>query len=323
MLRVHNPLIFLNRMSGTTVAQMPQLLDKGNIKKFLDSFDTILTDCDGVIWAGDEVIDRSNEALNYLRSLGKKVFYVTNNSTKTRKEYATKFGTLGFTASQEEIVGASYVMAQYLKQKQFNKKVYVIGTSGITRELDNVNIKHTEVGPDPCPENVISLRDSIHLDPEVGAVVVGFDGHFSFPKIMRASSYLANPDVLFIATNTDERFPVSNMNLVFPGTGAIVRSVETAAERKAVVVGKPSPLMYEVISKENNLDPKRTIMIGDRGNTDILFGRNCGLTTLLVLSGVTALEDVKSWVASDDSEKHSLLSDYYLPTLGNILDLVK
>lgn len=76
---------------------------------------------------------------------------------------------------------------------------------------------HSSFQPEPFEGTVIDLTNSMKLDPEVGAVAVGFDTHFSFPKLMRAASHLNDPDCLFVATNTDERFPIGEKSLVFPG----------------------------------------------------------------------------------------------------------
>ena len=128
--------------------------------------------------------------------MNKKVFFVTNNSTKTRQELADKAKALNFNvgfvrqtfliffenaeknfSSQENMISTAYLSAQFLKQKNFNKKVYVIGSVGITKELDAVGIKSYGVGSDVLNAPLLSLMEENFKDPEVGAVVVGFDEH--------------------------------------------------------------------------------------------------------------------------------------------------
>ena len=71
-------------------------LTNSEVSAFLNSFDTVLTDCDGVLWRGSVAVEGSPDVIQALRSLGKKVIYVTNNSTKSRREYLKKVTDLGF-----------------------------------------------------------------------------------------------------------------------------------------------------------------------------------------------------------------------------------
>ncbi|KAG8332216.1 hypothetical protein J6590_026386 [Homalodisca vitripennis] len=192
-------------------------LSSNEYETFLNSFDTVLSDCDGVLWLESEVIKGSPEVINKFKTSGKKIFYVTNNSTKTRDQFLDKFKKLGFNATKEEIIGTAYLTAQYLSSLNFNKKVYVVGSPGIGKELDSVGIRHIGVGPEPMPTSLPELVDNLNLDPEVGAVVVGFDIHFSVPKVVKATSYLERKGSIFIATNTDERYPLDVEGIIMPG----------------------------------------------------------------------------------------------------------
>ncbi|XP_063382471.1 glycerol-3-phosphate phosphatase [Cydia fagiglandana] len=288
---------------------------KDQVQEFLNSFDTVLTDCDGVLWIDNNAIPGSADAMNYFRKIGKKIFYVTNNSTKIRSDFAAKAQQLGFIASQDEILSTAYLAAHYLKGIGFTKKVYLVGSNGIGEELKAVGIRHTGIGPDHVKPDFKSMKPS-DLDPEVGAVVVGFDEHVSYPKFMKAASYLASEDCLFIATNTDERFPKGG-SIVVPGTGTIVRAVETCSERKALVLGKPHAYVRKFL-ESCGLDPARTLMIGDRCNTDIELGVRCGFQTLLVLSGVTSPKDLEKI----RNEKKPPLPDVVLPKLGDLMSLL-
>jgi len=160
------------------------------------------------------------------------------------------------------------------------------------------------------------------LNPNVSAVVIGFDGGFNFWKLMFAASYVHDESIHFIGTNCDECFLRSG--IVLPGTGSMVAAVSTAAGRKPIVLGKPSKFMFEIVQKRHpGIQPERTLMIGDRANTDILLGKNCGLQTLLVGSGVHSLEETRTWEASEDEEERRMVADFYADKLGDLLDRVK
>ena len=102
------------------------------VAAFVRSFDTVMTDCDGVLWNSAGAIDGSPGAVNKFRESGKRVFFCTNNSTKTRSEYVEKCRDLGFgDTKKEEVVGTSYLTATYLKNINFKGKVYVIGSKAL------------------------------------------------------------------------------------------------------------------------------------------------------------------------------------------------
>ena len=112
---------------------------------FLDSVDVFIFDCDGVIWKGDSLIDKVPAVLEKLRKMGKRIFFVTNNSTKSRLGYKKKFDGLGLDVQPEEIFSSSFAAAAYLEQTKFKesgKKVYIIGEVGIEDELDLIGVPY-------------------------------------------------------------------------------------------------------------------------------------------------------------------------------------
>lgn len=281
-----------------------------------------MTDCDGVLWRGTNAIGDAPKMIRAFREMGKKVIYVTNNSTKSRKEYVKKFEDLDFGGNFEDVFNPSYLAALYLKNLDFQKKVYVLGTKGITQELDDVGIRHIGVGPDPAPpewNHEVAQSISAGLDPEVGCVIVSFDHHLSYIKLMKAVSYVEKPGVIFLGTNTDERFPLSE-TCIIPGSGSVLAAATTAACRDPLILGKPSTYMFEALMITHpEVKPSRTLMIGDKCSTDILLGKNCGLITLHVGSGMDSLADIRGWEKSEAESENKLVPDFHIPEVGHLL----
>ncbi|XP_015600622.1 glycerol-3-phosphate phosphatase [Cephus cinctus] len=292
---------------------------KDELKSFVDSFDVVLSDCDGVLWRETEAVPGSPEAVKKFKEMGKRFFYVTNNNTKTREELFRKAKALNYDASPEEIVCTSFLTAMYLKEKNFDKTVYIVGSDGIGKELDAVGIKHIGIGPDVMEgDDDVEMIKAFKPNAEVGAVVVGLDVNFSYPKLTKAATYLNDPNVLFIGTNCDAEKPSPNSNK-FPESGCLIRAVEVATNRRAVILGKPEAYVSQYVIKKYSLEPKRTLMIGDNCSTDIKLGKRCGFKTLLVLTGVTNSHDFEKMLTATE-EAQQIIPDYYAQEL---LDVVR
>ncbi|KAJ1796658.1 hypothetical protein LPJ59_003615 [Coemansia sp. RSA 2399] len=290
-----------------------KLVTRQDIEALVESHDTFLFDCDGVVWNGRNAITNVSAALDMLRRRGKRLIFVTNNSATSRKDYVAKFAKYGIQASVDEIFSSAYATAVYLHDVvRFggDKKAYVIGGSGIHRELADVGIS-TLGDDDTAPINLETLGD-IHPNPDVGAVVFGIDYDISYRKLACAHTHLTqNPDCLFIATNNDRTLPGGKY--MYPGCGSLLSSLEHSTQRTSLVMGKPNKPMLDCVMQKFHLDPARTCMVGDRLDTDILFGISGGLSTLCVLTGVATESDILSLSAPQ--------ATYYMSSIGDMAEL--
>eukprot|EP00026_Physarum_polycephalum_P013585 Phypoly_transcript_14002.p1 GENE.Phypoly_transcript_14002~~Phypoly_transcript_14002.p1 ORF type:complete len:300 (+),score=40.08 Phypoly_transcript_14002:101-1000(+) len=290
-----------------------QKITQGNVQQFLDSFDTFLLDCDGVLWRGNHLIEGISETLDFLRKKGKKLIFVTNNSTQSREQFLKKILSLGLHAVKEEIIGSAYATAAYLHEKGIKKKFYVIGEPGIGAELKEFGIPY--VGGEEH-RGVYSIEDieNIKIDTEVAGVIVGLDRFINYYKLSYANLVLAQKDSIFIATNSDSSLPSKN-DIMLPGAGSILACVACAAEKTPTIIGKPCATMMDIIKKECHIDLKRTCMVGDRIETDIMFGKDGGTSTLFVLTGAGTLEQMKE-------QGEGCYADYVADSLADLLAFV-
>ncbi|PVU93232.1 hypothetical protein BB561_003392 [Smittium simulii] len=293
---------------------MPQLLlTVEDYRKLVDKYDTFLFDCDGVIWLGTTIIEGVKESIAFLKSQNKRVVFVTNNSTISRKEYSKKFAGFGMSISKEEIFSSSHATAVHLKNiVKFSpdKKVFVVGGQGVKDELHLANIRF-------CNKETSALKKPADYkefvnDPEVGAVICGLDRDINYAKLSIAHLYLTlNKDCLFIATNNDSTYPVGDFNL--PGAGSILSVLETSTKRVPTIVGKPYKTLFDCISADYHIEKSRTIMVGDRLNTDVQFGINSGIDTLIVFTGITSEHEAM--------DPNSTQATYAMTSFGEISKL--
>ncbi|KAL3740979.1 hypothetical protein ACJRO7_022145 [Eucalyptus globulus] len=301
--------------AGAAAAAAP--LSPGDFRELFDSVDAFLFDCDGVIWKRDRLLDGVSQTLDFLRSKGKKLVFVTNNSSKSRKEYAKKFSSLGISVSEDEIFSSSFAAAMYLKVNDFpqDKKVYVIGGEGIMEELQLAG--YTGLGGPEDSKKTAEWKSNclFEHDKSVGAVVVGLEPVINYYKLQYGTLCIReNPGCRFIVTNRDAVGHMTNLQ-EWPGAGCMVAAISDSTQKEPIVVGKPSTFMMELLLKKFQIDCSRMCMVGDQLDTDILFGQNAGCKTLLVLSGVTTLSALQD-------PANDIQPDYYTNRVSDFLDLL-
>jgi len=290
--------------------------------ELLGSVDIFIFDCDGVIWRGDSLIPGIDKVLASLRAQGKKMFFVTNNSTKSRAGYKSKFTSLGLNVEPEEIFSSSFAAAAYLEQTRFKetgKKVYIIGEKGIGEELDLIGVPW--FGAEADKDTVAPLQPGCKVihDPNVGAVIVGFDRNINYYKLQYAQLCLnENPGCEFIATNLDRVTHLTDAQ-EWSGNGTMVGAVKGCTGMEPTLVGKPAPLMIDYLADKFNIaDKSRICMVGDRLDTDIAFGRNNGLKTCLTLTGVTTEPELLDQ-APRKAGTEGINPDFYVDSINDFI----
>jgi 4-nitrophenyl phosphatase/phosphoglycolate phosphatase len=246
--------------------------------------------------------------------MGKRLYFVTNNSTKSRAGYKKKFDSLGLTdIPAEEIFSSSFAAAAYLEQTNFlqtGKKVYIVGEVGIQQELDLIGVPWIGGESFQGLQPNMGPGGRLEHDHDVGAVIVGFDRHINYYKIQYAQLCInENPGCQFIATNLDAVTHLTDAQ-EWAGNGSMVGAIKGCTGKEPTVVGKPSPLMIDYLCTKLGLERNRICMVGDRLDTDVLFGTDNGLQSLLVLSGVTSEEKLLS-------PENTIAPDYYADSIND------
>jgi 4-nitrophenyl phosphatase len=234
-----------------------------------NGIDALVCDLDGVLYRGDRPIPGAAPAVGRLRGAGVRVLFCTNNSHFTVEEYAAKLARMDVAAVPEEIVTSAVVTAEVLAARGFaGQRALVVGGAGIRTALESKGIATSGGAP--------------------AVVVVGWDPEFTYDD-MRTAASAVRSGAAFVATNADATFPAPDG--LWPGAGSILASIERASGAGAEVMGKPHAPMMDVAARRLE-GADRIAVVGDRPDSDLAGGRARGWTTILVLTGVTAREDV-------------------------------
>ena len=230
-------------------------------------FKGFIFDLDGTIYLGERLIPGADRVIRLLRQAGRRVIFLSNKPLYTREDYAAKLTRLGIPTKPEEVVNSTFVLTRYLGKAAPGAKVFVMGELPFVAEMARAGFHLTE-NPD-----------------EVEYVVAAFDRTFDYRKYNIAFQAIKK-GAHFIATNPDRTCPVEGGEL--PDCAGIIAALEAVTLKKVeVVVGKPSPITVQVALETMGLQAADCLLVGDRLETDIRMGKESGMKTALVMTGVT------------------------------------
>lgn len=246
--------------------------------KLVDLFDCFLIDLDGVVYIGDSPVPGSVEAIKYLINNDKLVIFLTNNPRHNISQYTQKLNDIGIDETTLNIITSASALASHI-QSTFddleNKKAYVIGSQALKNEIKQTGLKLV-IGEEAKK-----------------AEFVIFGGHpeFHYDEMKIATLAISN-GAHFFATNRDMVYPTSEGHI--PATGAMLASIEVASGKKALCAGKPENLMFDLSHTYHDHSKDRIAIIGDHLDTDILGGKNAGISTILMISDVGIEDDLRN-----------------------------
>ena len=231
-----------------------------------------ICDMDGVIYHGNQILPGVREFIQWMQDENKEYLFLTNNSGYTPRELNQKLARMGLDVPEEHFYTSALATAAFLRQQSPGCSVFAIGEAGLLNALYYAGVTMNDVNPD--------------------YVVVGEGRAYSIDTLTKATNLVMNGAKL-IGANSDVSGPIENG--IAPACGALVAPIEMATGRKEYFCGMPNPLMMRTGLRLLGCHSAEAVMIGDRMDTDVISGMESGMSTVLVLSGVSTRETLDTY----------------------------
>jgi len=290
-------------------------MNEEDIKKWLDSFDNVLMDCDGVLW-NREAIPGVKETLQRLSELGKNLYYVSNNGVKSFEVYQKFFKGIGVDINQDHLIHPAVIIPKYLESVGLKGcKIFALASPNLRASLRADGYDVVPV-PTDYPNDLGGLVAATTDDPEVAAVVIDIDFQFNYNNMLKAIRILKRPEVQYIIGATEKYIPVT-VGLTITGPGLFQDIVSSESGRTPVNVAKPSEFLKTFVLEQFKIsNPKRSLFVGDMIDHDMEFGTLCGFQKLFVQSGFNTLEDAT--LSPNPAHK----PDFVVKSLGHLVQVL-
>ncbi|HMN23699.1 MAG: HAD-IIA family hydrolase [Ignavibacteriaceae bacterium] len=240
----------------------------------LNKYNTFIFDLDGTVYRGDNIIPNADVTINAIKSLGKRVLFISNKTTGTVNDYYLFLKSFGLDIEEDEILNSTIVLKNYLLKNYPHKKFYAIGEQIFIDELTAAGLKYSG--------NPI----------EIEIIIVTLDRTLNYEKLEVAAKALEN-GARFFAANIDDTCPVDGGEVL--DAGSTISALEKRTHKKLELhFGKPSDFMMDEIKLKLNGNLSKALLLGDRLETDILMGDKLGIDTALVSTGIKLFENGNS-----------------------------
>lgn len=235
----------------------------------------LLIDLDGTMYQGSRPVEGADRLIRYVREAGIAYRFVTNNSSATPEEVASRLSGMGIPANPDEVCTSAQAAAVYIAEVKPGASVYMIGQNGLREALVGAGLRLTDDRPD--------------------FVVQGIDRQLTYSDIARAVHHIRN-GVPSLLTNPDLLVPSTDG--LMPGAGSIGAMIRAASGVDPIVIGKPSSILMDYALSRIGIDARHAWVVGDNLATDIAAGLASGCGTALVLTGLTTRENYESYASS-------------------------
>jgi glycerol 3-phosphatase-2 len=237
-------------------------------------YEQFILDLDGCVWVGPDPVPGAVEAIDALRGAGRRVSFATNDSRHALEDHVRKLWSIGVQASLADVVSAGAAMQHLLAETRRGRTAFVIGGESLHRHVSDAGCR---------------ILNGTDLASRAETVIVGHSEDLVYDDLRNAVLALRRGAEL-LATSRDATLPMPDG--LWPGTGAILAAVETGSERSGTIVGKPEPqLFYTALDR---LGEGRTLVVGDRLDSDVAAAAKAGLDSALVLTGGTTREQAEN-----------------------------
>jgi arabinose operon protein AraL len=247
----------------------------------------IILDLDGTVYRGAQIVPGARETIERMRALAHPLVFATN-AIESVAEHVEKLNGLGIAVRPVEIINSTFVLIQRLRCEVPGARVFCLGEPPLLEQL----APHFQFGEDP---NTIDV------------VIASTDRMFDFRKLS-IGFHALRKGARFWATNAEPTWQQEDDEI--PDAGAIIGALEGCSGRKVeLVAGKPSPFMAEIALERLDRSARECLVIGDNLTTDIAMGQQVGMTTVLVLTGLSKRADL---------ERSSVKPDYVLTSIAEV-----